>query len=34
MDTPKYRWKKIYSLVFLANAGYILFFYLFMQYFG
>lgn len=34
MDTQKYRWKKVYSLVLLANMGYVLLFWLFMEYFG
>ncbi|SDR74391.1 hypothetical protein SAMN04488553_0524 [Gramella sp. MAR_2010_147] len=35
MDTPeKYHWKKSYSLVLIANALYILAFYLIMNFFA
>jgi hypothetical protein len=34
MDAPqKYKWKKAYSLVLLANAAYILLFYILMTIF-
>lgn len=34
MESSKYSWKKIYSLILFINAGYILLLWVFMEYFG
>lgn len=33
-EKPKYRWEKLYTVVLIVNAVYILLFYLIMQYYS
>jgi len=34
MDTKKYTWQKIYTWVLIANAVYLILFYILMKYFS